>query len=81
MALIAEQAKALVDWVKVTRENEMSCDECLAQIAEFVDTELVGKTLDQALQAVSQHLAECPVCREEYAALKQAIETLTEPHA
>jgi hypothetical protein len=76
MPLTPLQAKGLVDWVKGTREQEISCDECLAQVAEFVDIELAGKTLDQALQVVSEHLADCPVCREEYVALKQAIETL-----
>jgi hypothetical protein len=36
MALSPEQAKALIEMVTVTRDQEMTCDECLADIAEFV---------------------------------------------
>ena len=36
MALRPEQAKALMEMVLGTRDQEMTCDECVADIAKFV---------------------------------------------
>jgi hypothetical protein len=36
MALRPEQAKALLERVLGTRDQEMTCDACLAEIAAFV---------------------------------------------
>lgn len=37
MALRPEQAKALIAMVMGTRDQERTCDECVADIAEFVE--------------------------------------------
>ena len=78
MALRPEQAKALIEMVMGTRDREMSCDECVADIAEFVEVQLAGKPLSAALQAVQEHLERCRDCADEYHVLRQALADLAE---
>jgi predicted anti-sigma-YlaC factor YlaD len=78
MALRPEQAKALIEMVMGTRDQEMTCDECVADIAEFVEVQLTGKPLSEALQAVQEHLDRCRDCTDEYHVLRQALEALAE---
>jgi hypothetical protein len=78
MALSPEQAKALIEMVTVTRDQEMTCDECLAEIAEFVEVQLSGTSLSNALRAVHDHLDRCHDCADEYHVLRQALEALDE---
>lgn len=78
MALSPEQAKALIEMVTGTRDEEMTCDECLAAIAEFVEVQLTGTPLSDALQAVQDHLDRCHDCTDEYHVLRQALEALDE---
>jgi hypothetical protein len=78
MALSPEQAKALIEMVTVTRDQEMTCDECLADIAEFVEVQLTGTPFSDALQAVQDHLDRCHDCTDEYRVLRQALEALDE---
>ena len=78
MALRPEQAKALIAKVMGTRDQEMTCDECVADIAEFVEMQLTGKPLGDALQAVQDHLDRCRDCADEYHVLRQALAALAE---
>jgi hypothetical protein len=78
MALRPEQAKALIERVMGTRDQEMPCDECLADLAEFVEVQLTGKPLSDALQAVQEHLDRCRDCTDVYHVLRQALEALAE---
>ena len=78
MALRPEQAKALLEMVLGTRDQEMTCDECVADLAEFVEVQLTGKPLSDALQAVQEHLERCRDCTDEYHVLRQALEALAE---
>jgi hypothetical protein len=78
MALRPEQAKALIAKVMGTRDQERTCDECLADLAEFVEVRLTGKPLSDALQAVQEHLDRCHDCTDEYQVLRQALQALAE---
>ena len=78
MALRPEQAKALLEMVLGTRDQEMTCDACLAEIAEFVEVQLTGRPLSDALQAVHAHLERCHDCADEFQVLRQALEALAE---
>jgi hypothetical protein len=78
MALSPEQAKALIELVTVTRDQEMTCDECVADLAAFVEVQLTGKSLSAALQAVHEHLERCHDCADEYHVLRQALAALAE---
>lgn len=76
MPLTPEQARKLIEMVEVTRDHELTCDECLDEIAEFVEVKLAGRTLDDALQAVQDHLEICQHCNDEYVVLRKAVESL-----
>jgi hypothetical protein len=57
MALRPEQAKVLIAKVMGTRDQEMTCDECVADIAEFVEVQLTGRPLRACLKSL------CGLCR------------------
>ena len=78
MALRPAQAKSLLEMVLGTRDQEMTCDACLAELAEFVEVQLTGKPLSDALQAVHAHLERCHDCADAYQVLRQALEALAE---
>jgi len=78
MALRPEQAKALIVKVLDTRAQEMTCDECVADLAAFVEVQLTGKPLSAALPAVHAHLEQCHDCADEYHILRQALTALAE---
>jgi rRNA maturation endonuclease Nob1 len=78
MTLRPEQAKALIEMVMATRDQEMTCDACLADVAELVEVQLTGKPLNEALRVVQDHLDRCHECAEEYHVLRQALEALAE---
>jgi hypothetical protein len=78
MTLRPEQAKALIEMVMGTHDQEMTCDACLADVAEFVEVRLIGKPLTDALQVVQDHLDRCRDCAEEYHMLRRALEALVE---
>jgi uncharacterized protein with PIN domain len=73
MALSREQMEALLRSLSLTRQEEITCDECLKEVAEFAENELQGKTVPESLEAVAQHLLLCGECREEYEALLRAL--------
>ena len=78
MTLHPDQAKALIERVMATRDQEITCDACLADVAAFVEVQLTGKPLSDALQAVQAHLDRCHECAEEYHMLRQALEALAQ---
>jgi hypothetical protein len=78
MALRPEQVQALIAKVMDTRDQEMTCDACVADLAAFVEVQLTGKSLSAALQAVHEHLERCHDCADEYHVLRQALAAIAE---
>lgn len=54
-----------------TRDDEIDCASCLDQIARYVEIELATGRQQQELALVAHHLAQCPVCHEEYELLRE----------
>ena len=73
MGLNRRQLQQLVDFVATTRDDEISCDECLTGMAEFAEAELVGAEVAVALKRIEVHLESCPECADEYAVLIGAL--------
>lgn len=71
MKLDEQRLTDLLRLLGQTEENELNG--CLAVVAKYAECELAGKTPHEALHQVRQHLAICADCREEYAALLDAI--------
>lgn len=78
MTLTPEQARALIEAVCRTCPDESDCGGCLDRLGAFAQAELAGKTPDAAVAAVRAHLAACGECREEYEALRRALQALGE---
>lgn len=70
------QLRTLLEMLDATRAREMSCDECLAEVAEYLEAEGSDRPLSETLTAVRQHLAFCAECREEYETLVAALQAL-----
>ncbi len=73
MPLDKQQVKTLLSFVADTREDEITCDECLAGMAEFAETQLVGAEISDAKKHIQAHIAFCPECTEEYEALLEVV--------
>lgn len=76
MDLTPDKLPTLMEMLSGTREEELTCDECLTLVSEFAEIRLAGKAIPAALEAVSHHLRYCPECRDEYEALLRALDTL-----
>jgi uncharacterized protein with PIN domain len=74
MKLSTLQLAELIKVVALTRPDEVSCERCLQDLAEFSESTLAGKTVGESLQVIESHLAICAECREEYEALLRALE-------
>ncbi len=73
MPLDKQQVKTLLSFVANTREDEITCDECLAGMAEFAETQLLGADIPGAQKHIQAHIAFCPECAEEYEVLFAAV--------
>ncbi|MEZ4333589.1 MAG: hypothetical protein R3F35_17685 [Myxococcota bacterium] len=69
MYLDRRRVLALLESVAQTRDDEIDCDACLLDLAEFAECQLLGAELPTALARVEAHIAGCPECREEYEVL------------
>ncbi|MEM6471016.1 MAG: hypothetical protein AAF802_15765 [Planctomycetota bacterium] len=76
MKLSKEQTKTLLDYVAVAQPDELDCDGCLEHLAEFVELELMGKEIPEALKKVERHLEQCPCCQDEHNALLEGLRVI-----
>jgi anti-sigma factor RsiW len=60
-------------------DREVLCDECFEKLDVYVDLELNGAPADELVPGMRAHLEGCPACQEEYASLRELVET-DEPH-
>jgi hypothetical protein len=52
---------------------EVGCDECFAQLDQYVELELAGRDADAILPGLRPHLQGCPACREEHESLRALV--------
>jgi hypothetical protein len=52
---------------------EVSCEECFERLDEYVDAELAGRDLEQAVPGMAAHLSGCPACREDHESLRDLV--------
>lgn len=69
MPISKKEIDTLIKMVASTKSDELTCDDCLKDLAEFAERTLKGKSIPEALQAVEHHLAVCGECHEEYKTL------------
>lgn len=76
MKLNTEVIKKLIGMLASTHEGEIGCDECFDELHKFAEMELSGKSPEQAMPLVKEHLEKCGECRDEYQALLKALNAL-----
>ena len=69
--------KKIVECICCTKDEEIGCMECYEELDNFVEMHLEGKKPEEALPLVKHHLDLCPACKEEYSALIEAMESLS----
>lgn len=79
MKLNKKILKNMLRAIKMTRPDEIGCDECFDELHKFAEMELAGKSPEEALPLVKDHLDRCGECREEYQALLDAMSELKVP--
>jgi hypothetical protein len=76
MPLSREEIDSLLRLVGQTEDAEINCEQCLALVAEFAEQQLTGKSIQEGLKAVEQHLSVCTECRDEYEALRRTLDDI-----
>ncbi len=78
MKLSTEDIKKMMQAVKMTRDNELTCGHCYDEIDQFIELELSDKNAAEIMPLVQDHLDRCGDCREEYQALLEALKAIIE---
>ena len=76
MELTKKIIKKLLTAVQMTKPDEIGCDDCFEELQKFVELELAGNTMQDAMPLVKDHLDRCKDCREEYQVLLAAMSNL-----
>ena len=61
------------DWIRkiyATQDDEVDCDQVAQVMASYVERLVAGEEVRSRFAAVEQHLAQCPLCLEIAAALR-----------
>ena len=75
MKITKDQISMLLGFVARTSPDEISCQTCEDQIAQFAESELAGKEIPDALQVIEGHLKSCPECAEELQFIRRALKS------
>lgn len=76
MKLSSETVRKMMNSIRSTKEEELTCGHCYDELDQFIEMKLLGKNADEAMPLVKEHLDRCAACREEYEALLQALEAM-----
>ena len=71
-----DKLKNLVRKIAMTRDEELNCDRCFAEMNRFVDLLIEGKDPEEAVPLMQHHLEMCGECHEEFEALIAAIKAI-----
>lgn len=75
MKLTKEVLKNLIQAALQSHSDEIGCDECFDKLHEFAEMKLAGKSPEEAMPLVEDHLNRCSDCREEFEALLDALKS------
>ncbi|MCJ7733750.1 MAG: hypothetical protein MUP11_04295 [Anaerolineales bacterium] len=76
MQLSSETIRKMMNSIKSTRDEELTCGHCFDELDQFIEMKLSGKNAEEAMPLVQEHLDRCAGCREEYEVLLEAIQAL-----
>lgn len=78
MKLSTETIRKMMNSIKSTREEELTCGHCYDELDLFIEIKLSGKNAEEAMPLVKEHLDRCAACREEYEFLLLALEAMVQ---
>jgi hypothetical protein len=73
MKLTKDILKKMIRAATKTRPDEIGCDDCFDKLHKFAEIKLAGKSPEEAMPLVQDHLNRCGECREEFEVLLQAL--------
>jgi hypothetical protein len=71
--LNTQKLSTLVELIRLTRSEEMNCDELLDHVASYADAIAKGHPALPGSEPVHHHLSVCPECLEEFNALVEVL--------
>jgi len=74
MPLDPETIRRLAKLTLETKPTELSCEDWIHRVGEYVEATRRGAPLDERLRLVERHAAECASCEEELATLRTLLE-------
>ena len=74
MKLDPETIKKLAKLTLETKPEDISCDDWVHRVGEYVEARRAGREIDARLRVVAEHATHCKSCKEEL----QVLETLDE---
>lgn len=78
MTISPEQTKSLLSFVASAESDELDCERCFDQMAEFVEKELMGVEIPEAFRKVQRHMNQCACCNDEHNALLEGLRAINE---
>lgn len=78
MLISREQSDFLVEMIATVQPDALDCDGCFQLMAEFVELQLLSREIPEAMRCVERHLEQCVCCRDEYKALLDALQSLSD---
>jgi hypothetical protein len=58
---------------------EVGCEKCFDELDRYVELELAGEDVDEAIPGFRAHLDGCPACREEHESLRALVSSDQSP--
>lgn len=73
MSLSKTQITDLLGMINSVESDDLDCEGCFGQIAEFAELHLTKQDIPEALKAVETHLQQCLCCKDEFNALLKGL--------
>lgn len=74
MKVTKEFIKKITKAAFASRPDEIGCDDCFDKLHEFAEMKLEGKSAEEAMPLVEDHLKRCGECEEEFEILLEALQ-------
>ena len=78
MKLSSDTIRKMMNSIRMTRDQEITCDHCFDELDQFIEMKLNGLNAEEAMPLVKEHLERCAACREEYEILLEALKAMIE---
>ncbi len=68
-----QKLSTLVELIRLTKSEEMNCEDLLDHVAGYADAFAKGLPVQPESEPVQHHLSICPECLEEFQALVEVL--------